>query len=257
MQQPAGLIEAIGNQGHWLYHRRSFVGVIILPVLLLAIWLPGFPGNGLHGSAFDYLGELGVLLSLCGLALRSFTVGWVPADTSVRSNRELRAAALNTTGMYSIVRHPLYLANGMTVAGLVVAIGSAWFFAVFALAYAIYVVRVAIAEENFIGGLYADQWHAWAARTPAFIPDVTLWQPSDLHFSLRTVLRREYNGVFGMTVMFFALEAVRNVLVEHTPWDVWITSDRIWISLLTGGVLTLLVLRTLKRHTHLLHVKGR
>lgn len=42
MQQPGGLIEAIGNQRHWLYHRRSFVGVIILPVLVLAIWLPGF-----------------------------------------------------------------------------------------------------------------------------------------------------------------------------------------------------------------------
>lgn len=57
--------------------------------------------------------------------------------------------------------------------------------------------------------------------------------------------------------MFFALEAVRNLLVEHKSWHVWTTSDRIWIALLACGVLTGLVLRTRKRHTHLLHVKGR
>lgn len=153
MRKSGGLIEAIGNQGRWLYHRRSFVGVVVLPALVLALWFLGFPGDRWHGTAFDHLGYVGVLVSLAGLVLRWFTVGWVPADTSVRSTRELRAASLNTTGMYSVVRHPLYVAKFLIVSGWVVATGSAWFFAVFVLAYAIYVVRVAIAEEHFISGL--------------------------------------------------------------------------------------------------------
>ncbi len=257
MQTPVGLIAVIASQGRWLYHRRSFVGVVILPALLLALWFPGFPGDHLQASAFDNLGKLGVLVSLAGIALRCVTVGWVPADTSVRSTRELRAAALNTTGMYSMVRHPLYVANFLMVSGGVVATGSAWFFAVFVLAYAIYVIRVAIAEEQFISDLYRDSWRAWAARTPAFVPNIALWQPSPMSFSLRTVLRREYNGFFGMTAAFFALEAVRSLTVKHASWQSWIATDPCWSVLLIIGLTILLVLRTLKRHTRLLHVKGR
>lgn len=84
-----------------------------------------------------------------------------------------------------------------------------------------------------------------------------MWVPSGLRFSLRTVLRREYNGVFGVTLAFFALEAVRNIGVDHTSWHTWIATDTSWVALFIGGLAILLVLRTLKRHTRLLHVKGR
>lgn len=251
------LTACIENHGRWLYHRRSVTGVALLPLLILAIWFPGLPGSTLSAPDLDRLGDIALLVSLAGLALRWFTVGSVPADTSVRSTREMRAAQLNTHGIYSVVRHPLYLANGLVLSGFVAATGSLWFLALFVLVYVLYIERIAAAEECFLESLHGPAWRDWITRTPAFIPNLSLWRPSNLPFSLRTVFRREYNGVFGVGLGYFVLEATLNVLKDHQTLHTWLTHDTTWSALLLVGVLVLLVLRTLKRHTRQLHVKGR
>src|SRR5262245_38027543 len=104
------LIDEMSVQGSWLFRWRSFV-----PVALLALMLP--PSLiGLHipfGSYhFHVVWEWACFgLSMLGLAVRCATVGFVPVGTSGRGTTKLNACALNTTGMYSLVRHPLYLGN--------------------------------------------------------------------------------------------------------------------------------------------------
>ncbi len=58
-----------------------------------------------------------MVISFFGLALRVIVVGHAPYGTSGRNTREQVADTLNTTGMYSIVRHPLYLANYLIILG--------------------------------------------------------------------------------------------------------------------------------------------
>lgn len=251
------LTSCIESQGRWLYRRRSVAAVVLLPLLLLAIWYPGFPGNVWSASDIDRLGDAALLISFCGLALRWFTVAFVPADTSVRSTREMRAARLNTRGTYSVVRHPLYLANGLIWGGFFAATGSLWFLALSMLAYAFYIERIAAAEECFLESVHGQAWRDWAMWTPAFVPDLSRWQASELSFSLRTLFRREYNGVAGVALGYFVLEFLRDVVKDHQPLRAWLTHDTLWSGLLVVGVLTLLVLRTLKRHTRQLHVHGR
>ncbi|HET7266517.1 MAG TPA: hypothetical protein VFJ15_00245 [Oleiagrimonas sp.] len=69
------LTERIESRGKWLYLKRSLGGVVLLPLLALAIWFPGFPGGILTAPAFDYLGYACLALSFPGLALRWFIVG--------------------------------------------------------------------------------------------------------------------------------------------------------------------------------------
>ena len=43
--------------------------------------------------------------------IRIYTVGTTPAGTSGRNRDKQIAEKLNKTGVYSIIRHPLYLGN--------------------------------------------------------------------------------------------------------------------------------------------------
>lgn len=53
-----------------------------------------------------------IAVSLFGLLIRAVTIGFTPKGTSGRNTKEGQVAeVLNTKGIYSVVRHPLYLGN--------------------------------------------------------------------------------------------------------------------------------------------------
>lgn len=197
------------------------------------------------------------LISLAGLAIRAATVGFIPGGTSGRNTREQRARQLNIAGMYSITRNPLYLGNLIVLMGIAMATMVWWFVVIAGLAYWIYIERIIAAEETFLTAKFGDDYLAWAARTPAFIPNFALWKAPELPFSMRTVLRREYNGLFAITASFFILEFVMDVLIEHQSLILWFHEDWTWFAVLCAGIFVFITLRTLKKHTCLLRVPGR
>jgi protein-S-isoprenylcysteine O-methyltransferase Ste14 len=252
-----GMIGAIERQGRWLFHRRSVIGLALVPFFALALWQPGFPAGSLSPAGLDVLSLAGLLLSLAGLMLRAFTVATVPEHTSRRSTRQLSAQTLNTRGMYSLVRHPLYLANAVVATGFALAVGSLWFMAVFQLAHALYIERIMACEDRFVAQTHGADWEAWAAHTPAIVPRHLRWTPPALGWSVRTILRREYNSVCLVTTAFFVLQISRGTLAAHESPGAWLRQNPAWGAIFAAGLLVLLVLRTLKRHTRLLHVPGR
>ena len=96
--------------GNRLFRWRSYLPLALVPLALLALREAGAPAGG---TQLWRLGCLG--LSLVGFAIRCVTKGTVPKGTSGRNTKRLKAAALNTTGMYSVVRHPLYLGDAMAL----------------------------------------------------------------------------------------------------------------------------------------------
>ena len=67
-----------------------------------------------------------------------------------------------------------------------------------------------MAEEAF-GGKFGEKYQDWAVTVPAFVPK--FWgtprssAPAGNAFSLRHVIKREYNGVFAIVFGLFFLEA--------------------------------------------------
>ena len=251
------LIERIERDGAALFRWRSLVPLVLVPLWLVAA------NDGAHWDKLvgqrgeDIVTLLAFLVSLAGLAIRWVTVGFVPGGTSGRNTLEQRATYLNTTGMYSIVRNPLYLGNFVALLGVALATKAWWFPIDFCLAYWLYIERVIASEEKFLLAEFGDDYERWAAATPVFLPRLKLWRAPALTFSLRTVLRREYNGLLAVASIFLVYELWTDVVIEREGVRQWLGTDWLWPAIFIFSAISFIALRTLKRHTKILRVDGR
>ena len=245
------------EQGAFLFRWRSF-----LPLLLIFPGIVAISDSAVIEQKYGDFYEdswvlLGFIISMIGLAVRWVTVGFVPAGTSGRNTKSQRANHLNTDGMYSVCKNPLYLGNFVTILGILVSVKVWWLVLLGSLAYWLYIERIIATEENFLIETYGDEYTEWASRTPIFVPNFKLWQAPHMKFSLRTVLRREYNGFMAVCAAFFFTEMILDVFMEREVIPYWLMEDWPWTFLFVLGLVTFVTLRTLKRHTRLLRVEGR
>jgi protein-S-isoprenylcysteine O-methyltransferase Ste14 len=228
------------RQGNWLFKWRSF-----LP-LATAVLLPLGLRNSTYfmGSPFmDRLWELFCFaISLLGLGIRIYTVGHVAHGTSGRTTSNPKAKMLNTTGMYSIVRHPLYLGNFVIWAGVVMLPRSVLLAISCVLAFFLYYERIIIAEETFLSEKFGDTFTQWAQKTPAMIPKFKLWQKPALLFSWQAVIRREYPGFLSITASFAAIDAIIDWFRDN-KWQI----DRLWSAIFCVGLLVFAVVWILRK----------
>ncbi|MDH3974245.1 MAG: isoprenylcysteine carboxylmethyltransferase family protein [Deltaproteobacteria bacterium] len=244
------LKEEFGRQGNWLFRWRSY-----LPVLLIILLIPGMANFTLPGNS-ETMHLMWVIfciaVSFFGLIIRVFTIGHTPKSTSGRNTSEQKASTVNSTGIYSTVRHPLYVGNFFMWFGIFLYVHSIWVALTFILIYWLYYERIMYAEEEFLRGKFGEAYESWASKTPAFIPSFKRYAPPALAFSLRNVLKREYSGFFAVIFCFTLLEVIKNYLLQgkvalHTGWIIFFIF----------GLAVYLLLRTLKRNTRMLHVEGR
>jgi protein-S-isoprenylcysteine O-methyltransferase Ste14 len=238
------------NSGSWLFRHRSY-----LPLLIILIFVPAL-------ASFSYLGQrhaineawqiLCLAVSFLGLAVRVITVGRAPLGTSGRNTREQVANTLNTTGVYSVVRHPLYLCNYLIMLGFAMWPHVWWLVALSSCFYALYYERIMLAEESFLRQRFGETFEKWSAETPAFIPKFRGWKPSAVAFCWRTVAQREYNAFFLIISVFFLFDLIGDSIADGR-WHV----SYAWFGVFIGGFLIFAVLRSLKKRTRLLHVAGR
>jgi protein-S-isoprenylcysteine O-methyltransferase Ste14 len=241
--------ESLRRHGEWLFRRRSYVPVALLPLVAAGVAASAHPVP----LARERLWELACfLVSLLGLAIRAWTVGTAPAGTSGRNQGRQVAERLNTTGPYSIVRNPLYVGNALMWAGVVLYARSPWLALGVALAFWLVYERIVYAEEEFLRERFGAEFVDWAAVTPAFVPRPWRYRRASLPFSFRNVLRREYSGLFALVILFTAAVLEWRWLATGR-WH----ADPLWLGAAAAAGLMYLTLRTLKRRTRLLHVEGR
>lgn len=247
------LRDIITKQGDILFRYRGCVPLLLIPAWLLALqnseWIELRFGD-LADDMYDWL-CLGI--SMAGVALRVATVGYVPKRTSGRNTGKGQVAdELNTTGTYSVVRNPLYLANGVILTGLLLATGSLWFTVAGLLACCIHYERVVCAEEAFLMRHFGGRYLAWVEKTPAFIPKPSLWIPSERRFCLRTAVKREYLTTFELIVAFTLTDYLEDLLSQGR-----ISFEPETTVLCLSALLMFFFIRYLRKNTRLLHAEGR
>ena len=243
------LVHEFENSGNWLFRRRSW-----LPVFMVAAGILYMYTGNRQAIIYDMRDELIFLgVSLFGQMIRIFTVGYAPRNTSGR-NTEIGQLAdeLNMTGVYSLIRHPLYLGNFFMWLGPVLFLRSISFTIVFFLLYWLYYERIMFAEEQFLRRKFGEIYDKWSEKVSSIIPWSFNYIPSKLSFSLRNVLKREYNSFVNIFVIFLFLDLFRNFFLTERFYF-----TGIWLHLSIAAAIIWLVVRTIHKTTRWLEVEGR
>jgi protein-S-isoprenylcysteine O-methyltransferase Ste14 len=229
--------------GNWLFRKRSYTPVVLLGLMLIEI-ASRSPARLRPSPGWELFC---VLLAAGGLALRAAIVGYAPRGTSGRRTGDPAADSLNTTGFYSIVRHPLYTSNFIIWMAVALWLRSPYFALLVAGLFWIVYERIMFAEEEYLRRRFGGSFEAWAARTPAFLPRITLWRRPSIHFSARSAIRREISGLLAVATVFPLLAYARDLAVDGR-----VGFQPGWTALFLSGAGVFAVVVTLKRRTRLL-----
>jgi protein-S-isoprenylcysteine O-methyltransferase Ste14 len=245
------LREEFERQGKWLFRRRGSLPLLAVPLLVAAFHHFSYPwGNHIHDLIWEML-CLGV--SITGLSIRIYVAGSTPKRTSGRNTVKGQVADfLNTKGMYSLMRHPLYLGNFLVALGPVMVFRLWWLVFLYVFLFCFYYERIMFTEEEFLRGKFGDAYLEWSGRTAVFMPRFKNWRPPDLPFSYRTAVKREYLTLFLVVALFTAIELIGDWVVEGR-----LVVDPVWLIIFSLALCFFVVVRILRKKTKMLHVLGR
>jgi protein-S-isoprenylcysteine O-methyltransferase Ste14 len=239
------LTQEMERSGRWLFRYRNHLPLVLVPLIVLA--LPHSGGiESTFGSAAAGVWEAWcIAIALVGLVVRCVVVGYCPPGASGRNSQEHRALSLNRLGAYSVVRHPLYLANFLIIVGEVSIVGVWWLTVVVVLGFWLYYERIMIAEESFLLGEFGKHYSDWAAATPAFIPAPRLWRTPRRAFSMKKVLANESPTLAQIVVVVTLIQLAHD-------WVLWRRvepSGAVLIALSGLSLVAYVVLRAIRKNT--------
>ena len=243
-----GITEDYVSTGNWLFRYRSIIPLLLLlPILFYIYYYPYY-----FFSLTNKWTIICLIISVFGELIRIITVGFVPIGTSGRNTAKQRAKSLNTTGIYSIIRHPLYLGNYFIWMGFLLLFYNLWLYIIVSLVYILYYERIMFAEERFLEKKFGEQYLKWSEGIPAFIPSFSNYKKSEINFSIKSILRREYAGVLA-TVIGFAYIDVLRFFIETEKLGI----SPLILNILIGTIGVVFLPRSLKHYTNILSEKDR
>jgi protein-S-isoprenylcysteine O-methyltransferase Ste14 len=138
----------------------------------------------------------GLLLVIGGLLVRMWAAG------TLRKRRELA-----TTGPYALIRHPLYFGSFLMMVGFGILIHDPLTLWVVVGPVAWLYWQAVKSEERHIAKLFPQEWPAYAARVPRFLPR-RLAAPQLADWSLSQWLRNsEYQAWIGSAIAIVGIQA--------------------------------------------------
>lgn len=246
------LVHSFEKSGNFLFRYRGQIPTILFLLAIPVVYFTNYDFLEKEGWYYTALLVVSVVLSLLGQIIRAIAIGTSNKNTSGRNTKQQVAEALNTKGIYSTMRHPLYVGNYFMWIGIVAYTGNIWFVVLVSLAFWLYYERIMFAEERFLERKFGEDYVNWSLKVPAFIPSFKNYEENTIKFSMKTILRREYSGVTATMLGFLFVDFLRD----------WFTTGKIefrlyYLIVLVVALSISLILRTLKHHTKVLHEEDR
>ena len=242
------LVHSLEKNGNKLFKYRGQIPVVLFLLSIPVVYFTDYQFLGKCENLDLILLITCAIFSLAGQIIRAIAIGTASKHTSGRNTKEGQVAeALNTKGIYSTVRHPLYLGNYFMWIGIVMYSYNIYFVIIVSLLFWLYYERIMFAEERFLERKFGDDYVNWSMKVPAFWPSMKNKIPTEIPFSMKTILRREYSGISATIIGCVFVDFLRDWFVAgEVQWK--------WIHLIVfvGALLISLILRSLKHYTKVL-----
>ena len=224
-----------------------------IPILFFLLSIPFlFYTNQISYQSQNIFNFFSVIFLIFGFLIRAYTIGTTPSGTSGRNTKYQVADELNTTGLYSILKHPLYLGNYFIWLGVVIFSYNILLVIIVSILYFIYYGIIIYAEDVFLSKKYKEKYLNWSKRIGSFIPNFSCFEKSKLSFSFKSVLRREYSGLLAAIISYNYIFVLRNYFhFEKIKFSFFLISCLIIILIIS------IFLKILKTKTKILDEKGR
>ena len=249
----AMLINDFRNSGGWLFRYRSYIPIILLIPYIIALFEK--KNTTQEPTQFLFV-SICFFISICGWLIRVITIGYTTKSTSGRNVKKQVADSLNTTRMYSIVRHPLYLGNYFIGLGFFLLPSVWWLVIIYTLAFYIYYTKIMITEEAFLYDKFQETYMKWCDKTPAFFPNFSNYKKDKESFSIRVIIAREYDTLCAIIFCYFLFEVLEKVTFSKLNSLAGFRSLD-WIEVFAISAALWLVIRFLRKQTHLLKKENR
>jgi protein-S-isoprenylcysteine O-methyltransferase Ste14 len=203
MEDELALLEDYLKIGNFLFRYRSYIPLIVVIIVVIMFFF-GFE-DIITFKTFNFWTEFCFVISLIGICIRMIAVGFSSPKTSGRNINAQLADSLNTSGIYSIVRHPLYVGNYLIWLGISMRIPSFVLPTVITILYWIYYEKIMFVEEDFLRNKFGNNFVEWSNKTPAILPNIFLWKKPQNKFSWKKIIRKENDGIYAFLIAFYLI----------------------------------------------------
>ena len=153
------------------------------------------------------------LISLTGIIVRIFTVGFAFNKTSGKNTKGQLAEKLNITGIYSLLRNPLYLANYLNWLGIILLFSNFLVTISLTIFFCFYYYYIILTEEDFLVKKFKEKYKIYFKETPRIIPTLKNWKKPETKFNFFKTIVNIKNGLLGISIIFyliFSIETFKN-----------------------------------------------
>ena len=112
------LEQSLIKQGSFLFKYRGQFPILLFLLSIPFIYLSSF--SAFNEKSILIFNSIAGFITVLGFLIRFYTIGTTPKITSGRNTKKQISYTLNTLGIYSIVRHPLYLGNYLIWLGIAI-----------------------------------------------------------------------------------------------------------------------------------------
>lgn len=232
------------QHGNWFFRYRSYLPLIPLAGALAVMYTQ----RQLYVSESLWFDLLCFAIAVFGELIRFVTVGYAADGTSGRNITGQLADQINTTGIYSLIRHPLYVGNFFMWLGLALFTRIWWLTLLIAILYFLYYERIILAEESFLRGKFGDVYTQYAKRVPAVLPNFKHYQPNRYKFRINKAWKQEPSSMFGLIVVFLLIEAFQDLVARQR-----INLEIYWLAIGIPSLCGYLLFVYLKKQTRVLN----
>jgi protein-S-isoprenylcysteine O-methyltransferase Ste14/phosphohistidine phosphatase SixA len=223
------LQKSLENQGAAPRQWRILLGALLAPFAVISLLNSGWMTQSFGPWGEELWDFFCLFIAFAGLAMRATIAGYGQgADIEARET----VKRLDVSGLYSVVRHPAYVANFLILLAGILLLKSAIFTALAAVVIFFYYERLALSREKLLLDTHGDAFRFWAERTPAFLAKFSQWNAPEQAFSFRLAVRREAVTLALIGLMFFTIEALEAVVVEGYSFFPWVLHEAHWATLL-------------------------